>query len=280
LFYVDFSAHEIPTGYLCATGWQCSISSTSFLAGTIIQGLLVLNIESYNYQRWHGTLLVIAIAAFAIVFNTFLAKRLPLVEGFLLIIHIVGLFAIIIPLWVLAPRNSAKAVFTQFANTGGWSSTGVSVLVGMAQIASSMAGFDCAVHMCECCPWTYSRTTDTSRYSPLAEEIKDASVTLPRSILTGVAVNGISGFLMIVTLSFTLGDVNSILSTPTGYPFIQIIYNATQNFAGTDIMVSILVVTLTSSVISEVATSSRQLWSFARDGALPFSSTIAHVSLL
>lgn len=84
---------------------------------------------------------------FAIIFNTFLAKKLPLVEGFILIIHVVGAFAIMIPLWVLAPRNSAKAVFTNFANEGGWSSTGVSVLIGMAQIASSLAGFDCAVHM-------------------------------------------------------------------------------------------------------------------------------------
>lgn len=105
--------------------------------------------QSYDAHRWHGTLLVIAITAFAILFNTFLAKKLPLVEGFILIIHILGLFAIIIPLWVLAPRNKAHAVFTQFTNNGGWSSTGVSVLIGMAQIASSMAGFDCAVHMCE-----------------------------------------------------------------------------------------------------------------------------------
>jgi amino acid transporter len=115
---------------------------------------LVLNIESYKSHQWHGTLLTISIAGFAVVFNTFLAKKLPLVEGFVLIIHILGIFPIIIPLWVLAPKNSAKAVFTPFANKGGWSSTGVSVLVGMTQIVASMGGFDCVVHMCEYCPWT------------------------------------------------------------------------------------------------------------------------------
>ena len=108
---------------------------------------MILNDGNYNSQRYQGSLFVIAIALFAVVFNTVLAKRLPLIEGFILILHGVGAFAIIIPLWVLAPRNNAEDVFTTFANNGGWSSTGVSVLVGMAQIASSMAGFDCAVHM-------------------------------------------------------------------------------------------------------------------------------------
>lgn len=122
--------------------------SIAFLAGTVIQGLLVLNDPTYVYERWHGTLLVVAIATFSILFNTFLAKKLPLVEGLLLILHIFGLFAIVIPLWILAPRNSAKSVFTEFRNDGGWSSTGTSAMVGLLAPVVSMLGFDCAVHMC------------------------------------------------------------------------------------------------------------------------------------
>ena len=123
--------------------------SIAFLAGTIIQGLIILNDPTYIFERWQGTMLVIAITSFAIVFNTFLAKKLPMVEGLILIIHIVGLFAIVIPLWVLAPRNTAKAVFTEFSNGGGWSSTGTSVMVGLSTSIVSMLGFDCGVHMCK-----------------------------------------------------------------------------------------------------------------------------------
>ncbi len=123
--------------------------SIAFLAGTIIQGLIILNDPTYIFERWQGTMLVIAITSFAILFNTFLAKKLPMVEGLILIIHIVGLFAIVIPLWVLAPRNTAKAVFTEFSNGGGWSSTGTSVMVGLSTSIVSMLGFDCGVHMCK-----------------------------------------------------------------------------------------------------------------------------------
>ena len=137
------------TGWLCATGWQCAIVSIAFLAGTIIQGLLVLNDASYVFERWHGTMLVIAITTFAILFNTFLAKKLPFIEGLILIIHIVGLFAIVIPLWVLSPRNTAHSVFLEFSNNGGWSSTGTSCMVGLSTAIVSMLGFDCGVHMCK-----------------------------------------------------------------------------------------------------------------------------------
>ena len=91
-------------------------------------------------------------------------------------------------------------------------------------------------------------------------------------------MNGILGFVMVVTLCFTVDDVNTVLATPTGYPFIQIFFNTTQSYTATNVMTTIIIVALTSGVISVIATSSRQLWSFARDGGLPFSSTIVIVS--
>ena len=93
-----------------------------------------------------------------------------------------------------------------------------------------------------------------------------------------VILNALLGFIMILTLCFTLGDAEAILATPTGFPFIQIFYNTTQSYSATNVMVTILIVTLTSSAISEVATASRQLWSFARDNGLPFSSMLSYVS--
>ncbi|KAK3117248.1 hypothetical protein LTR53_001583 [Teratosphaeriaceae sp. CCFEE 6253] len=234
------------------------ICSTAYLAGTIIQGLIILNHATYTPQPYQGTLLVWAVMLFCVIFNVFLAKRLPFVEGVLLIIYVVGFFVIIIPLWVLAPRSPASEVFTTFNNEGGWSSKGVAVLVGLGGIVPSLAGYDCAVHM--------------------AEEIKDSSKTLPQAIVLGVAVNGVMGLIMVITICFTLGDTDSILSTPTNYPFIQVFFNATNSYAATNTMTAIIVIVFTSAVISEIATSSRQLWSFARDGGLPCSRWVAKIS--
>lgn len=125
----------------------------SFLAGTIAQGLITLGNPNYDPQPWHGTLMVIAVIAFSIIFNTTLAKKLPLVEGFILLIHVVGVFAVVVPLWVLAPRNDSRTAFLHFENGGKWPTMGISFMVGLLTSLGSMLGFDCSVHMCKSsCP--------------------------------------------------------------------------------------------------------------------------------
>jgi len=136
------------TGWLCFTGWQSGITGIAFLVGTIIQGLIVLNDPSYVFQRWHGTLLTIAVVCFCVFINTVVARKLPLIEGSLAFLHIAGLFVTIIVLWTLAPKNNAHDAFLQLTNNGGWANDGVSMLVGLYPLTVCLLGFDSAVHMC------------------------------------------------------------------------------------------------------------------------------------
>ncbi|KAK4894870.1 hypothetical protein LTR27_006992 [Elasticomyces elasticus] len=244
-------------GWISVLGWQTGLASITFIAGTLIQGLIVLNNPEYIFQRWHGTLLVIAIVAFAVVFNTVLAKRLPMIESLILILHLLGFFGVLIPLWVLSPRNSTKMVFTQFENLGGWPTQGLSFMVGLLTSVYGLLGADSAVHM--------------------SEEIRDASIVLPRATMWSILVNGAFGWVMVITFAFIAGDPLYIVDSPTGYPFIEAFYNATGSKAGTSVMVGIMIVNTTSSVISTLATVSRQLWSFGRDHGMPGSAFLAHV---
>lgn len=118
-------------GWLCVLGWQTGAAFTAYLAGTQIQGLVVLNYPNYVHEAWHGTLLSIAVAVFSAVFNITLAKMLPIIEAVILIIHIFAFFGIIVPLWVLAPESSAKSAFTVFSDGGDWGSVGASALIGI-----------------------------------------------------------------------------------------------------------------------------------------------------
>ena len=110
-----------------------------------------------------------------------------------------------------------------------------------------------------------------------AEEIKDASIILPRSIMASLFLNGALGFVMLVTYCFCLGNVEDILGTKTGYPFIQVFYNVTNSLGGASAMTAILITLTVCGCISNVATASRQLFAFARDGGLPFSPFLAQV---
>ena len=244
-------------GWISVIGWQIGLASLTFIVGTVIQGLIVLDDATYVFERWHGTLLVIAIVAFCILFNSFFASKLPAIEGMVLIIHILGFFAVLIPLWVLSPRASASDVFGTITNLGGWSSNGLSFMVGLLTPVYTLLGADSAVHM--------------------SEEIKDASITLPRAIMTSAFLNGALGWVMTITFCFCLGDLYSIIETPTAQPFIQVFYNSTGSYAGASILTALIIINITSACISTVATVSRQTWAFARDNGLPFSSWITPV---
>lgn len=98
--------------------------------------------------------------------------------------------------------------------------------------------------------------------------------------MASLFINGALGFVMLVTYCFCLGNVEDILTTKTGYPFIQVFYNVTKSAGGASAMTSILITMTVCGCISNVATASRQLFAFARDGGMPFSPFLAHVRLL
>lgn len=92
-----------------------------------------------------------------------------------------------------------------------------------------------------------------------------------------IIVNGTLVLAMLVIFCFTLEDLNSILASPTGSPLVQVFFNTTNSYAGSSAMTAVVIITIIVSEISIVATCSRQLWAFARDEGLPFSSILAHV---
>ena len=128
------------TGWITLISWQAAFASGPFLGGTMIQGLLVLNHPSYNYQRWHGTLIFYAIIAISLFVNMYLAPQLPKIEAMVLVIHIMGFFGVLIPLVYLAPHNDPRDVFASFIDGGGWDSYGLSFFVGLSASMFTLIG--------------------------------------------------------------------------------------------------------------------------------------------
>ncbi|OCK79331.1 amino acid transporter [Lepidopterella palustris CBS 459.81] len=244
-------------GWLCVLGWQAAMGATSYATAQQIEGLIALNHPTYTIQGWHGALLSIGITAFCIFFNTVLARRLPLFEGIVVVLHIFGFFAFLVVLWVMAPRSDPKAVFTEFQDNAGWGNVGLSCLVGLLGPVVTLIGSDSACH--------------------LSEELKDAAWVLPRSMVATALVNYSLGFVMTITFMSTIGDVSQVLATPTGQPYIQIVLNATNSHTAATILTTVMCILLFFCSVNQVTTSSRQLFAFARDRGLPFSSFLSHV---
>lgn len=112
----------------------------------------------------------------------------------------------------------------------------------------------------------------------MSEEIRNAAILVPRSILISILLNGTLGFAMIMAALFSLTDVEAVLATPTGYPFMEIFYQATKSIPGSAVMASVVVILAISATVGGVATCSRMIFAFARDRGLPGWSILQKVS--
>lgn len=92
-----------------------------------------------------------------------------------------------------------------------------------------------------------------------------------------LVLNGFTGFVMIVTYAFCVGDIDQVLESKTGFAFVQVFLNATGSVQAATGMTIVIMVMQFCAAISNVATTSRQVYAFARDKGLPFSSFLAKV---
>lgn len=127
------------------------------------------------------------------------------------------------------------------------------------------------------CMYTSTCGTLETDY-PTAEEIRDSSRVLPLGMIWTLIINGSTGFVMIVTFAFCIGDIDQVMQTKTGFAFIQVFYNSTGSAAAATGMTTVIIIMQFCAAISNVATTSRQIYAFARDKGLPFSGTLAKAS--
>ncbi|KXL44695.1 hypothetical protein M433DRAFT_838 [Acidomyces richmondensis BFW] len=245
-------------GWLTSLAWIATVATETLFAGLIIQGIMVLDNPNYGDAPWQGTLLTWAVIAGCILINVGIPNLLPKFEVFILVFHVGGFFAILITLWVMTPNiGTSASVWLTSLNEGGWPTQGLSYCVGFIGNVATFVGADASVHM--------------------AEEVSNASMNIPRAILGAMLINGGVGFIMMVTLLYCLGNVETVLNSPTGFPFIQVFHDSVRNIAGATVMSAVVLSLTWACAMGITTTASRMTWSFARDNGLPLSRFLSKV---
>ena len=85
-------------------------------------------------------------------------------------------------------------------------------------------------------------------------------------------------FAFVICLMYTVGNLQTVTSTNTGLPMIEVYYLATKSVAATNIFIVAILLIIVVSLFNAFASISRLTWAFARDSGLPFSSFFAEVS--
>ncbi|KAI0118585.1 amino acid transporter-like protein [Hypoxylon sp. NC0597] len=239
------------TGWLTLTGWQALIASSELLAVSMIQSIALLTHPEYreNMRDWQATLMLWAAVALSYGINTSFNKLFIRFEGVAFIIHILGFFGVVIPLVLLSDHVSTEQVFGTFSNLGGWPTQGLSFCIGIMGTVLSFLGGDGAIH--------------------LAEEIENAAVVLPRSLIGTLLLNGAFGFAMLIATLYCMGDVNAAFEEDPNFPFVAILRRATGSTTGAALMVSVVIIMTFTAATGCLTTTSRILFALARDRAVP-----------
>lgn len=250
--------------------WQAGAASGSFLTGTIIQGLITIRNPDYAPENWHGTLFVFAMIFLIYVFNVYAADAMPVLNNLLMVFHMLSWCVVLIVLWAMAPHRSAKAVFTEWTNQGGWP-MGVSVMIGqISAIYGSLSTFPFYIKN----PVLTTAGSDATAH--MSEEVSNASRNVPLAISWGYFTNGIMAIILLIAYLFSIPSVDDAITDPTGFPFLYVFRNAVST-PGVNGLTAIILIPVIFSNIFFNASTSRQTFAFARDRGLPFARWIAHV---
>lgn len=120
-------------------------------------------------------------------------------------------------------------------------------------------------------------STGSDSAAHMSEEVKNAGIVVPRSMMWSYIMNGALGFIMLVSLLFSIPDVEAAINDPTGYSFLWV-FQQTMPTRGTNVLTTIILVLVIAGNISVNASTSRQTYAFARDRGLVFNDWIAYVS--
>ncbi len=109
----------------------------------------------------------------------------------------------------------------------------------------------------------------------LAEETKEPRKTAPRAILRALAASIVIGIALALLALMAVPNIDAEELSTIGFPYV---ITSTLSSTLGDIILAVIAVAVTAAVLAIQATGVRVIFAMARDGRLPFSEQLAHVS--
>jgi choline transport protein len=105
----------------------------------------------------------------------------------------------------------------------------------------------------------------------MLQETRDASRSIPQAMIWGYISNGLMGVLLVVTVCFSLPDLDAALNDPSGYPFLYA-FQAAVGTNGTIVLTLCLLIVVFASNIAYLTSTGRETFAFARDNGTSTSA--------
>ncbi|CAL9734005.1 choline transport protein [Monosporozyma servazzii] len=255
--------HKRFAAYMCGSfayaGSVFTSASTTLSVATEVVGMYALAHPNFEVKRWHVFITFELLHLLLMLFNCY-GRSLPLISSSSLYISLLSFFTITITVLACSSGqyNDAKFVFATFYNQTGWKNSGIAFIVGLINPAWSFSCLDCATHM--------------------AFEVEKPEKVIPTAIMGTIAIGFITSFSYVVSMFFSIRDIEALMASTTGAPILDIYHQALGNKGGAIFLGCLILFTSFGCVIACHTWQARLCWSFARDRGLPYSKLWSQVN--
>lgn len=239
------------------TGWLNLLGLMGGMAGgcygTALFASAWLNLQWGFTPTPERTLVIFAVVLLLLAtLNLFGVRLVSILNSISVWWHLAGVAVIVGALaFVPSHHQPASFVFGEFTNHTGWSNPLYVGLLGLLLAQYTFSGYDASAH--------------------LSEETEHAQVSAARGIVRSIFWSWVVGFVLLAGMLFAIQDYAGTMGSATGVPPAQIFLDALGPTAAKALLLVIIVAQLFCANAG-LASASRMVFAFSRDGALPFSS--------
>ena len=243
------------TGWLMLIGnWTMSTSITYVGAQLTISLVMMMNSDliSETYLIFYTVIVFYLVVTIVGVVNLKLAKFIEIINKLCVIWIFYAILFIDILLLIFHSgkyRSLKYALFHFDNNLSGYTSGVLSFIIGFQQSNFTLQGF--------------------SMLPALADEVKNPERDIPRGMSNSVLLSTFSGIIFLLPIMLILPELESVFTGQKILPIVNIFTQSTHSKIVSIFLVFLILGNLLFSGIGSVTTSSRAVYSFSRDHAIP-----------
>ncbi|MFI1868008.1 amino acid permease [Streptomyces jumonjinensis] len=236
------------TGWLNFVGQIGGTAATGYAAATFIQAFIVMQWPGYTVTGQSTVTIITVILLLQALANTYTVQLVATLNRISVWWLLIGMTVIVLSLVLIPTHHQSPSFATHFVNGTGFSNAIYAAMLGLLVTSWTFTGFDGSFHM--------------------SEETVKATVNTPKGIMRAIGYSAAAGLILMLALVYAIRDYSATASASA--PPVQILIDALGTGAA-KLLLLIVIGAMLFCGLANMTSNTRQIFAFARDGAMPGS---------